>query len=55
MNIRCWSCGTEMEKSEESYWRFIISNEILNAINSGSEINAYGAYLMAKGKNEFYI
>jgi DNA-directed RNA polymerase subunit N (RpoN/RPB10) len=50
MNVRCWNCGTEMEKSEEGYWRLIISEQILNAINSGTQINAYGAYLLAKGK-----
>jgi hypothetical protein len=50
MNVKCWNCGTEMEKSDEEYWRITISNEILNAINSGTQINAYGAYLIAQGK-----
>jgi transcription initiation factor IIE alpha subunit len=50
MNFKCWNCGTEMEKSDEEYWRITISNKILNAINSGTEINAYGAYLIAQGK-----
>jgi hypothetical protein len=38
----------DIQKSEE-YWRAVIAEEILVAINSGSEINAYGAYLLAKG------
>jgi hypothetical protein len=50
MNVKCWNCGTEIEKSEEDYWRFVISEQILKAINIGTEINAYGAYLLAKGK-----
>ena len=32
----------------ERYWRDIISRDIDSAIESGSEINAYGAYLIAK-------
>jgi hypothetical protein len=50
MNIKCWNCGTEMEKSGEDYWRAVIAEQILNAINRGTQINAYGAYLLAKGK-----
>lgn len=37
------------EKSEQ-YWRNKLSSEIKEAIDSGSEINAYGAYLLIKGK-----
>jgi hypothetical protein len=37
---------------EEQYWREIISKEIMDAIDNGSEINAYGAYLIALGKRD---
>jgi hypothetical protein len=32
----------------EDYWRKIISSEVKEAIDNGSEINAYGAYLLIK-------
>lgn len=35
----------------EEYWRNKLSLEIKQAIDNGSEINAYGAYLLIKGKN----
>ena len=49
MNIKCWNCGIEMEKSEEEYWRKVISDEILYAVEN-SNANGFGAYLIAKGK-----
>lgn len=33
----------------EQYWRQKIALEIKEAIDSGSEINAYGTYLLVKG------
>jgi len=33
----------------EAYWREKISSEIKEAIDNQSHINAYGAYLLAKG------
>ena len=35
----------------EQYWRNILSSEIKQAIDDGSEINAYGAYLLIKGQS----
>ena len=43
-----WFLIRDRSPSSESYWRDIISKEIDLAINDGSEINAYGAYLIAK-------
>lgn len=34
----------------EAYWRKRLSDELLESINRGSEINAYGAYLTVRGK-----
>lgn len=33
----------------EQHWREKIASEIKEAIDGGSEINAYGAYLLVKG------
>lgn len=35
-------------KSSEKYWRNILSQDIKNAIDNGSEINAQGAYILVK-------
>lgn len=35
----------------EKFWRNKISQEIKEAIDSGSDINAYGCYLLAKNGN----
>jgi len=43
-----WYLMRDRSPSSEDYWRDIISKEIDAAINNGSEINAYGAYLIAK-------
>jgi len=43
-----WFLMRDRSPSSEAYWRDIISKEIDLAINDGSEINAYGAYLIAK-------
>jgi len=43
-----WFLMRDRSPSSERYWRDIISQDIDNAINNGSEINAYGAYLIAK-------
>lgn len=43
-----WVLMRDRSPSSEAYWRDIISKEIDLAINDGSEINAYGAYLIAK-------
>ena len=39
-----------LRKQTESYWRNKIASEIRQAIDNGSEVNAEGAYLIAKGK-----
>lgn len=41
---RCTMCS-----KTEAPWRNKIASEIREAIDSGSEINAEGAYLIAKG------
>jgi hypothetical protein len=38
--------------NEEQYWRMLIASEIKQAIDKGSEVNAYGAYLIALGKTQ---
>jgi len=43
-----WYLMRDRSRSSEDYWRDTISKEIDAAINNGSEINAYGAYLIAK-------
>ena len=43
-----WFLMRDRSPSSEQYWRNIISQDIDSAIESGSEINAYGAYLIAK-------
>ena len=43
-----WLLMRDRSPFSERYWREIISKEIDLAIESGSEINAYGAYLIAK-------
>lgn len=43
-----WFLMRDRSPFSEQYWRKIISKEIDLAIESGSEINAYGAYLIAK-------
>ena len=43
-----WFLMRDRSLFSEQYWREIISKEIDLAIESGSEINAYGAYLIAK-------
>ena len=43
-----WFLMRDRSPFSEQYWRNIISQEIDLAIESGSEINAYGAYLIAK-------
>lgn len=43
-----WLLMRDRSPFSEQYWRNIISKEIDLAIESGSEINAYGAYLIAK-------
>lgn len=43
-----WFLMRDRTPSSEKYWRRIISEDIDAAINNGSEINAYGAYLIAK-------
>jgi len=40
------------DENSEQYWRNQLSSEIKEAIDSKSEINAYGAYLIVKGHNE---
>ena len=37
-------------QDSEQYWRDKLSSEIKQAIDNGSEINAYGAYLLVKGQ-----
>lgn len=39
---------TGSSKSSERYWRNILSQDIKNAIDNGSEINAQGAYIIVK-------
>lgn len=36
-------------KDCEQYWRDKLSSEIKKSIDEGSEINAYGAYLIIRG------
>lgn len=43
-----WFLMRDRSPFSEQYWRKIISQEIDLAIENGSEINAYGAYLIAK-------
>lgn len=43
-----WFLMRDRSPASEQYWRNIISQDIDSAIESGSEINAYGAYLIAK-------
>ena len=43
-----WFLMRDRSPFSERYWREIISQDIDFAIESGSEINAYGAYLIAK-------
>lgn len=43
-----WFLMRDRSPVSEQYWRNIISQDIDSAIESGSEINAYGAYLIAK-------
>ena len=43
-----WLLMRDHSPFSEQYWRNIISKEIDLAIENGSEINAYGAYLIAK-------
>lgn len=43
-----WFLMRDRSPFSEQYWRKIISQEIDLAIDNGSEINAYGAYLIAK-------
>ena len=43
-----WFLMRDRSPFSERYWRDIISKEIDFAIESGSEINAYGAYLIVK-------
>lgn len=43
-----WFLMRDRSPISERYWRDIISRDIDSAIESGSEINAYGAYLIAK-------
>ena len=43
-----WFLMRDRGPFSERYWREIISKEIEVAINNGSEINAYGAYLLVK-------
>ena len=43
-----WFLMRDRSPISEQYWRNIISQDIDSAIESGSEINAYGAYLIAK-------
>ena len=47
-SVVTWFLMRDRSPSSEAYWRNIISQDIDNAINNGSEINAYGAYLIAK-------
>lgn len=43
-----WILMRDKSPSSEKYWRNVISQDIESAINNGSEINAYGAYLIAR-------
>lgn len=43
-----WFLMRDRSPFSEQYWRKIISQDIESAIENGSEINAYGAYLIAK-------
>jgi hypothetical protein len=43
-----WFLMRDRSPASETYWRNIISKDIENAINNGSEVNGYGAYLIAK-------
>ena len=43
-----WFLMRDRSPISEQYWRNIISQDIDSAIENGSEINAYGAYLIAK-------
>ena len=47
-SLGTWLLMRDRSPFSEQYWRKIISKEIDLAIESGSEINAYGAYLIAK-------
>ena len=47
-SVVTWFLMRDRSPSSEAYWRNIISEDIDAAINNGSEINAYGAYLIAK-------
>lgn len=44
------SYDDRLRRQTESYWRNKIASEIRQAIDNGSEVNAEGAYLIAKGK-----
>ena len=46
-----WFLMRDRSPISERYWRDIISQDIESAIENGSEINAYGAYLLAKNGN----
>ena len=38
-----------LRKQTEEYWRKTIAQEIRSAIDGGTQINAEGAYLIARG------